>query len=490
MDTEKKIKCLSCSKDYPHKSIFPDDNLLFGDVYFKFTCAACNPTGSGNLITREPITWPIIIYLILYHLLHHNPTRKFFKMKEDICATITKHWNSIIPHKIRSSNWENTLSSALSTHPTYFVSGVTEMGQLGWWTLRTPDVPPPAFSPPGSQKQRRSVVHPPPPLPTLAPLSGQAQPDQIQSGIDSDTEFTARPTINKLTAAQIEAVVSKITKKRQFSLPLTRDQEWECCQELHSIIQQSKTSNPAIRRLFRKLYLRLVKDQLSLKQFDLDQCLLDYIKTKGEATPYQIPKQLTLSLNALPFISNPSLSYLGRYWNSRNDTETTEYIRRDWTNCPSKLATLRFFSNEIHPIDFVHLNDSLITPVNRFLCQFFWPGIDVSEFLSCSQFTIIAKYKKLIVGCAFMTVNPCYIPYLLVHPDWECAGIGTFMLFYLIGMSENRDITLHASASNNALMLYQKFGFKPEEFVVNFYDKYFHPSNTASKNAFFLRLKR
>ena len=97
-----------------------------------------------------------------------------------------------------------------------------------------------------------------------------------------------------------------------------------------------------------------------------------------------------------------------------------------------------------------------------------------------------------------MSLNTCYIPYLLVHPDWEKAGIGSYMLYYLIQMTQSiggskggsGDITLHASASNNALMLYQKFGFKPEEFVVNFYDKYFHPSNNASRNAFFLRLKK
>ena len=52
------------------------------------------------------------------------------------------------------------------------------------------------------------------------------------------------------------------------------------------------------------------------------------------------------------------------------------------------------------------------------------------------------------------------------------------------------------------MLLYQRIGFKPEEFVVNFYDKYIginddqgqhHDDASASignKNAFFMRLKR
>ena len=230
-----------------------------------------------------------------------------------------------------------------------------------------------------------------------------------------------------------------------------------------------------------------------MKQFDLDHCLLEYIKNTAESQPYHFPSVFNLKLNDLPFINDPSLSFSNRYYNSKPFTKNeipTEYIRRDWTSCPPKLGILRFFSNELYPIDFMHLSHATLLPVNAFLCKFFWPGIDVGEFLSISQYSIIARYKKLIIGCAFLTVNPCYIPYLLVHPDWEGAGIGSFMLYYLIQMSHSHDITLHASASNNALMLYQKFGFKAEEFVVNFYDKYFHPLNNASRNAFFLRLKK
>ena len=39
-------------------------------------------------------------------------------------------------------------------------------------------------------------------------------------------------------------------------------------------------------------------------------------------------------------------------------------------------------------------------------------------------------------------------------------------------------------------LLYNRFGFKAEEFVVGFYEDYLDPQSRASKNAFRLRLRR
>lgn len=52
-----------------------------------------------------------------------------------------------------------------------------------------------------------------------------------------------------------------------------------------------------------------------------------------------------------------------------------------------------------------------------------------------------------------------------------------------------RDITLHVSPNNPAMILYQKFGFKIEEFVQNFYENYISAESNLSKHAFFLRLR-
>lgn len=40
------------------------------------------------------------------------------------------------------------------------------------------------------------------------------------------------------------------------------------------------------------------------------------------------------------------------------------------------------------------------------------------------------------------------------------------------------------------MILYQKFGFKPEEFIADFYDKYYPDDSVECKHAFLLRLRR
>ena len=53
-----------------------------------------------------------------------------------------------------------------------------------------------------------------------------------------------------------------------------------------------------------------------------------------------------------------------------------------------------------------------------------------------------------------------------------------------------KDVTLHVSATNSAMLLYQRFGFKAEEFLINFYDKYLPSDSPVCKHAFLLRLRR
>lgn len=56
--------------------------------------------------------------------------------------------------------------------------------------------------------------------------------------------------------------------------------------------------------------------------------------------------------------------------------------------------------------------------------------------------------------------------------------------------SLGKDITLHVSIDNPALFLYQKFGFKVENVVLDFYDKYYRDNLKGSKHAFLCRLER
>lgn len=64
------------------------------------------------------------------------------------------------------------------------------------------------------------------------------------------------------------------------------------------------------------------------------------------------------------------------------------------------------------------------------------PGVDLSECLQYPDFSVVALYKKVVVGFGFMVpdvkYNEAYISFLLVHPEWRRAGIGTFMIYHLI----------------------------------------------------------
>jgi len=64
------------------------------------------------------------------------------------------------------------------------------------------------------------------------------------------------------------------------------------------------------------------------------------------------------------------------------------------------------------------------------------------------------------------------------------------MLYQLIAANPRKDIILHVSINNPAMLLYNRFGFKAEEFIVGFYEDYLDTHSRASKNAFRLRLRR
>jgi len=173
------------------------------------------------------------------------------------------------------------------------------------------------------------------------------------------------------------------------------------------------------------------------------------------------------------------------------------FIRRDTETEPAGLAVLRkfdSFATRLHPIDFCYLQPQLVPAVNCLAEKLFWPGIDLGEGLLFPDFSCVALYKRLCVGFG-LVVPDCrwsesYLSHLAVHPAWRGNGLATFMLYHLIQTNLGKDLTLHVSASNPALLLYQKFGFKVEEFVSNFYTRYLPPDSQQSPHALFLRLAR
>ncbi|KAI0358013.1 hypothetical protein OH77DRAFT_1518768 [Trametes cingulata] len=145
------------------------------------------------------------------------------------------------------------------------------------------------------------------------------------------------------------------------------------------------------------------------------------------------------------------------------------------------------------PITYCSLQACHLPQVHDLLARVFWEGIDVSDALDYSpeKCTVVATYKQLVVGAAFLSSpQDTYITYLAVRAGWDNSQIATSMLYHLISRNPNKDITLHVSITNPAMLLYNRFGFKAEEFIVGFYEDYLDPNSPQSKNAFRLRLRR
>ena len=175
--------------------------------------------------------------------------------------------------------------------------------------------------------------------------------------------------------------------------------------------------------------------------------------------------------------------------------ELIQYHNQRLHEKPEMYASVTIDSNYLRqPIQYCYLQEHHVPVVNSLIQEHFWPGVDVNECTQYPDFTVVALYGHLVIGCGFLTpdVKPCeaYISFLLVHPDYQRAGIATFMLYHLIQTCMGKDVTLHCSVDNPAVLLYQKFGFKVEEFCLDFYDKYYPVKHYLSKHAFFMRLKR
>lgn len=164
------------------------------------------------------------------------------------------------------------------------------------------------------------------------------------------------------------------------------------------------------------------------------------------------------------------------------------YIWRDFESLPPKLEISKLIKARVTDvadiykasIDYVHLRPEHVLPINSMCERHFWNGIDVSECLQYPDYTIVALYKKLIVGFAFMVpltsqdksqqqqqppnrslIDPnvrreMYLSFIFVHSDWRepkrrtgnvrvrtedepttasdnlNVSIGQYMLYYLI----------------------------------------------------------
>ncbi|XP_051939896.1 cysteine-rich protein 2-binding protein [Hippocampus zosterae] len=285
---------------------------------------------------------------------------------------------------------------------------------------------------------------------------------------------------------------------------------------------------PQARRLRRKLLVRQAKRQRGLPLLDID-CALSLAGgvygareeagggRPGAGRDLRVLDRFQVKASARRGSPSPRLSFGCRLTGADGASEQSvkspytsrflkPYIRRDYESRPPKMRLLAEIRAHAHrrepgwtpeadaPLDYCYVRPNHIPSVNAMCRHGFWPGVDLSECLQYPDFSVVALYKKVVVGFGFMVpdvkYNEAYVSFLLVHPEWRRAGIGTFMIYHLIQTCMGKDVTLHVSASNPAMLLYQKFGFQAEEYILDFYDKYYALDSAECRHAFFLRLRR
>ncbi|XP_051551111.1 cysteine-rich protein 2-binding protein-like isoform X2 [Myxocyprinus asiaticus] len=301
---------------------------------------------------------------------------------------------------------------------------------------------------------------------------------------------------------------------------------------------QALAITPQAKRLHRKLLVRQAKRERGLPLLNVDQAVsatlslvggvygaqggLASQRTSGEEKYRKTSQDLCVldrfqsTVSVWKGFFQPTVSFWHRLMGSDACMDQSIkspytsrvlklYIRRDYESRPLKLRLLSEIRAYHHrndpswvpepdaPIDYCYVRPNHIPSANSMCRDIFWPGIDLSECLQYPDFSVIVLYKKVVIGFGFMVpdvkYNEAYISFLLVHPEWRRAGIATFMIYHLIQTCMGKDVTLHVSASNPAMLIYQKFGFKTEEYILDFYDKYYPVDSKECRHAFFLRLR-
>ncbi|XP_015188099.1 PREDICTED: cysteine-rich protein 2-binding protein isoform X1 [Polistes dominula] len=344
--------------------------------------------------------------------------------------------------------------------------------------------------------------------------------DDVDHKIKREEEQFAEESNDSLSLAQeqpLPASLFEVTKRDKWpwqksivnneKIPLMTHQE-----EAYLLQRVNKrylySAFPSTRRLYRKLYVRKLKREYGLPLLNIDHfgCKEEVSKRHFKKNDRVLDRfcgdnlgnvfeQRLQGHNKLTSIVSP---YTNRV--------LKPFIRRDTSSRPLWLAVMEELCAKVNKnnsswkplpkasIDYSYIRPQHIPAINSLCNQFFWPDIDLTDCLQYPDFSCVVLYKKLVIGFAILVpdvnYNEAYISFLLTRPEWRKSGIATFMLYHLIQTCMGKDLTLHVSATNPALILYQKFGFKIEEFIQDFYDKYMPPNSRECRHALFLRLSR
>ncbi|KAK3604494.1 hypothetical protein CHS0354_001174 [Potamilus streckersoni] len=383
-----------------------------------------------------------------------------------------------------------------------------------------------------SSEEDNSVVDSESESDSKATASSSSEEEEEDSGVEQDTSRRRRREKRKATEEEKEKQRSPEVKCHMMS----SYEERQLLKQLDAATKVCGEHLPVhINRLRRKLIVRQLKREHGLPLFDLDAELNRLAKTHwgtqwdtqkgGLNIPIGriMPGDVRI-LDKFQSVSHTVTAHLQKHPSFLNRLVGTEddqlqsicspytarilkpFIRRDYESRPPRMQLLQEIQAYPHrndkdwkspdppPIDYCYVRPQHIPSVNALCREFFWPGIDLSECLQYPDFSCVVLFRKIVIGFAFMVpdvkYNEAYISFIFSHPEWRRAGLATFMVYHLIQTCMGKDLTLHVSATNPAMMLYQKFGFKPEEFIIDFYDKYYHVDSKECKHAFFLRLRR
>ncbi|XP_039277872.1 cysteine-rich protein 2-binding protein [Nilaparvata lugens] len=338
----------------------------------------------------------------------------------------------------------------------------------------------------------------------------ESSSDESSSESEEDTNKHVWPWMNN----------SSVGASSNELIPLNQYDEHVLLEDLETTVKMvpKEKLDRSVYPLYSKLKLRRLKRSKGCSYFNFDDYLRSYherkrmrkgkridseeaTKVKSDPSPRDgIEENTLLSRGIYPDVDFVCSQYTNR--------TLKPFIWRDTSCRPPYLKVLHELKSkrgvETGPsnsdfisgdsIDYSYLKPQHIQTINNLCCRYFWPGINVTDSLQYPDFSCVALYKKLIVGFAFLepdfSATETYLTFLFTRPQWRGAGIATFMIYHLINTCVGKDITLHVAADNPAVILYQKFGFKVEQFIQNFYDKYIPIDNQGCKHALFLRLSR
>ncbi|KAF7268609.1 ada2a-containing complex component 2 [Rhynchophorus ferrugineus] len=481
---------------------------LHGDLFFTFTCQECSDT-STEIFIREKLSWLQAISLSLYHLQSKSAglsRNGFFHWRDHIVSFIDRNWDVLFPNEVkRKKKWIGTVSGRLSHYSTYlFLSGgKTVINKTAWWTLMYPKITPlvlsNVYAVMNLEKQKAKLKNEKKLIADADHFKNLLKEYIVDEELIQPFDLTNKGSINLESLASEVEEERKKPNKRKAILPNYKDLPKKLIKlapnSSVSLTEECQASGEEICDQLRESKKQVRKSvKTPLKLLDPMCHYNTSLNNISRLKMQKIQNKLTGGVRKEMILSPYSGIYL------------KPYIRRDTEVFPTWLklmAELQITANRINPdyvlpprasIDYTYVQPEHIPAINSMCNQFFWPGIDLTDSLQYPDFSCVVLYKRLIIGFAFLVPDvkhtENYISFVFTRPGWRNCGIAKFMVYHLIQTSLGRDITLHVSINNPALFLYQQFGFKVENVVLDFYDKYFRSDVVESKHAFFCRLER